>query len=176
MISTYDDYLTQLGCIANEERWSSNASEEVYPRLKRIKALILNYEDVLEPFSKVQSELLDYVSQLKFGDDDYDNLEEIFKELRRISEEVSELKFRAIGTSLERKAEHLANEIYAGASVNSTSWEGPFRKRIIILKNDLAESRVRQKRSPWLLELIRDHPWASFLIMIGAIVLIFGTG
>ena len=117
MTSNYQSYLNYLASFADRHTLAMQAEANIYPLFSDIKRLINYYKGTIEKFDTVQQELIVFIEQLQFDENDFDYYKEKFIKLQKIEEYIEELKVKAVPASISDQVKDFITSSYSAVSL-----------------------------------------------------------
>lgn len=117
MSSNYNTYLDYLASFADSHTMAVEAERNIYPLFADLKKLIEHYQGTISKFANVQSQLMNFIDNLSFDDNDFDYYQTLFKDLRKVDNYLIELKAKQVPASIQQKVQDFVADIYATASL-----------------------------------------------------------
>jgi len=117
MNSTYEAYLNQLAAFAAGHTLAVQVENNVYPLFLDIKKLIEHYQYTISKFINVQDELVQFIEQLSFDDDDFEYYQNKFIALRQLDKYIEELKNKPKSEAVNLEIKFFISETYNTTSL-----------------------------------------------------------
>lgn len=137
MNSNYQSYLNYLASFADSHSLAVQTETSIYPLFVDIKGLISHYRSTIEKFANVQSEIISFVQQLEFEENDFDYYQEKFIELRKVDEYLQELKTKKLSTSISNEVITFISNTYSSASLYTIN---KMEEKVLSYHNKVAET------------------------------------